>query len=97
MSEDRFLEQLRAEARRLCHDPGDVAVARVAARVRARVMQPTIAESIATWFRPVAATLTAMALAATIGLTLVERNQSISWTSDPVEVAMGGDIFSVAE
>src|SRR5437764_3271630 len=97
MNEDRFLERLRGDARALRYDAGDTAASRLAARIRARVSQPTIAELIAAWFRPVAASLTALALAATIGLTLVERNQAISWSGDPVEVSVGGDIFSVAE
>ena len=97
MSDDRFLERLRGDARQLRYEIGDVAASRIAARVRDRVAQPTIAEFIAAWFRPLAASLTAIALAATIGLTLVERNQAVSWSGDPVEVTVGGDVFSVAE
>ncbi len=97
MNEDRFLERLREDARKLRYDVDPVAASRLTARVRARVMQPTIAELIAAWFRPLAASLTALALAAAIGLTIAERNQGISFTGDPVEVAMGGDVYSVVE
>ncbi len=97
MNEDGFLERLRGDARQLRYEAGDVAASRVASRVRARVAQPTIAEFIAAWFRPLAASLTAIALAATIGLTILERNQTISWNGDSVEVTVGGDVFSVAE
>jgi len=97
MNEDRFLERLRGDARQLRHEPDAVAASRIAARVRDRVVQPTIAELIAAWFRPVTASLVALALAATIGLTLVERNQVFSWSGDPVEVSIGGDVVSVVE
>ena len=98
MNEDRFMERLRDDARKLRYDAGDAAVTRVAARVRERVAQPTIAELIAGWIRPLAASLTALVLAATIGLTVFERGQAISWSGDSVEVTLGsGDVFSVAE
>ena len=97
MNEERFLERLRGDARQLRYEVDDVAASRVAARVRARVMQPTIAEFIAAWFRPLAASLTALALAISIGLTIVERNQSVSLSGDSVEVAVGGDVYSVVE
>ena len=97
MNEDRFLERLRGDARSLRHEIGEVAAARLAARVRSRVMQPTIAEFIAAWFRPLAASLTALALAVSIGLTIVERNQAVSLSGDSVEVAVGGDVYSVVE
>ena len=98
MNEDRFLDRLRGDARPLRYEADDIAVTRIAARVRARLAQPTIAGFIAAWFRPLAASLTAIALAATIGLTLVERNQAVSLSGgDSVEVTVGGDVFSVAE
>lgn len=97
MNEDRFLERLRGDARSLRHEIGEVAASRLAARVRARVMQPTIAEFIAAWFRPLAASLTALALAVSLGLTFVERNQAVSFSGDSVEVAVGGDVYSVVE
>lgn len=97
MNEDRFWERLRHDARQLRYDVDAVAASRLAARVRAHMMQPTIAELIAAWFRPLAASLTALALAAAIGLSIAERNQAISFTGDSVEVAVGGDVYSVAE
>ncbi len=97
MNEDRFLERLRDDARQLRYEVDPVAASRLAARVRARVMQPTIAELMAAWLRPLAASLTALALAAAIGLSIAERNQTLSFTGDSVEVAVGGDVYSVVE
>ncbi|HSP33717.1 MAG TPA: hypothetical protein VLU46_05315 [Thermoanaerobaculia bacterium] len=97
MNEERFLERLRGDARQLRHEADDVMASRIAARVRGRISEATIAELIAAWFRPIAASLTALALAATIALTVVERNQAIAYNGDPVELTVGGDVFSVTE
>ncbi|HSP17622.1 MAG TPA: hypothetical protein VLV78_22950 [Thermoanaerobaculia bacterium] len=97
MSEDRFLERLRGEARQLRYEPGDVAVTRVSARVRARIVGPALAEILAAWIRPLAASLSAIALAAAISLTLYERSQPVSINGDTVEVGVGGDVYSVVE
>jgi hypothetical protein len=97
MNEDRFLERLREDARPLRYDAGDVAVTRVSARVRSRIGQPAFAEILAAWFRPLAASLTAVALAAAISLTLYERSQTVPMSGDSVEVAVGGDIYSVVD
>lgn len=97
MNEDRFLERLRSDARQLRHEPDDLVVARVAARVRARIAQPAFSAILAAWFRPLAASLSAIALAAAISLTLYERNQPVSVSPDTVEVALGGDVYSVVE
>jgi hypothetical protein len=97
MSEDPFLERLRTEARQLRYRPDDAAVTRVAARVRERIGQPAFAAVLAGWFRPLAASLSAIALAAAISLTLYERDQPVSMGGDAVEVALGGDVYSVVE
>jgi hypothetical protein len=95
---DRFLERLREDARQLRHEPDDVSRGRLAARIRARLHRPaTVSQFIAVWFRPIAAMLSALALMAGIGLTLLDRNQATWSGSDPVEISMGGDVYSVAE
>lgn len=103
MSEDRFLERLREEARGLRYEPDDFALARVNARVRGRLSAtPTVAGLLTAWFRPIAASLTAVALAATLGVTLIESATGESATtiesisaSNTIEIAAGDDVYSV--
>lgn len=96
MSEDRFLDQVRRDARELQFELGPAASARVAARIRGRLAEPTITHFLAAWFRPVAASLTALALIAGIAITVLDQNQSLSFGSG-IEYSIGGDVLSVGE
>lgn len=102
MSEDRFLERLREDARTLRYEPHDDAIwTRLPAKIRARMQsQPvTAAQLLASWFRPIAASLTAVAIAATLGLAWFERpsasNESLA--SSGVDIQMDGDLYHVGE
>lgn len=98
MSEDRFLDRLRADARQLRYEPADDAVwTRLSARIRQRIAEPTVIDLLARWFRPVAASLAAVAIVASVGLTLIDSNDSTILNSDQVEIAMAGDVYSVGE
>jgi hypothetical protein len=97
MSEDRFLDRVRHDARELRYEAGEAVLTRVSARIRERIGQPTVSEFLAAWFRPLAASLSALALVATIGLTLFERSEALAMTGDTVEVSMGGDVYRVAD
>ena len=98
MNEDRFLERLRNDAHGLRYEPDDAVVTRVAARVRERIAQPAFASILASWFRPLAASLSAIALAAAITLGVYEYNQPLSINNDDsVEIALGGDVYSVVD
>ena len=97
MSEDRFFDRLRSDARELRYEADSVATTRLEAAVRARIEEPTISDFLAAWFRPVAASLSALALMATIGLAVFDLNQTPAMTADNVEVSMGGDIYSVVD
>lgn len=98
MSEDRFLDRLRADARQLRYEPDDGAVwTRLSARIRQRIAEPTVIELLARWFRPVAASLAAVAIVASVGLTLIDSNDFTVLDSDQVEIAMAGDVYSVGE
>ena len=96
MSDDRFLDRLRADARSLRYEAGPVAATRLAARIRSRLTEPTISEYIAAWFRPLAASLSALALIAGIGIALLERDQPLA-IGDPVQYTVAGDTYSVGE
>jgi hypothetical protein len=95
MSEDRFFERVRGDARSLRYEAGDVASARLAARIRARIEQPTVWQFLAAWFRPLAASLSALAIVATIAL--FRNNEALSLSGDAVEISVAGDVYSVAD
>ncbi|HEV7921101.1 MAG TPA: hypothetical protein VGR02_09975, partial [Thermoanaerobaculia bacterium] len=95
MTDDPFFDRLRREAAALRYD-GDAAMrTRIAARIRARIAaQPTVTQLLASWFRPLAASLAALGLAACIGLVFVTDNPSddtLTFGSNPVEVSVAGD------
>ena len=98
MSEDRFLDRLREDAQPLRYEPADDFVwTRLSARIRQRIAEPTVIDLLARWFRPVAASLAAVAIVASVGLTLIDSNDSTAIESDQVEIAMAGDVYSVCE
>ena len=75
MMDETFFEQLRHDAQHLQHLPDDVTVARLTARVRARLgAQPTVAQLLAGWLRPIAAVVAAIAIAATLSVVTESRN-----------------------
>src|SRR3954454_7124765 len=100
MTDDKFFERLREDARPLQYDGDDFLAARIAARVRERVTArpPTVAQLLAAWMRPVAASLAALVLSVTIGLTWTQRHQDSNETtiaSNPIEIAMAGELYGV--
>jgi hypothetical protein len=103
MSDDRFFERLRDDAQRLRFEPDDVMLTRLSARVRERVAaQPTVESFLARWFRPLAVSLTAIALVATLGVQWYERTQQQPTTieaalkTDPVEISIDGDTYTLS-
>lgn len=103
MSEDRFFERLRNDAAPLRYEPDAVAMTRVAARIRASIeAQPSVAQFLAAWFRPLGATLAAIALAATIGISYAnhrtdEAATMSAYTSTSIDVSVAGDSYRVAD
>ena len=73
MTEDRFLERLRQDAVRLRYEPDGVMAGRISARIRERIAQPTVATVLAAWFRPIAATLSVLSIAAALTFALLDR------------------------
>jgi hypothetical protein len=98
--DDKFFERLRGDARKLRHEPDEATLARIRARIQAR-LEPstpplTVAELLARWFRPLAATAMALALAAAIGITSIDRDV-VTFTEDAPEIEMAGDSYRVGE
>ena len=96
MSEDRFLDQVRRDAGELRFELDSVAATRLRARVRGRLTEPTVTGFIASWFRPVAASLTALAIIAGIAVAVLDETQSLSMGGG-IEYSVGGDVISVGE
>jgi hypothetical protein len=81
MSDDLFFERLRRDAETLRYVPDQLALERLAAKIRERVHgQHSVSQLLAYWFRPMAASLAVVALAATVCLSWVGHSQ------DPVSV-----------
>lgn len=99
MSDDRFFDKLRQDARPLRFDADGAMHTRIAARIRGRIAQPTIAQFLASWFRPVAVSLSALALAATLGIAWWSDTRSTETTSldQTVEIQMAGGSYSVGD
>ncbi|HEY6137187.1 MAG TPA: hypothetical protein VI670_05420 [Thermoanaerobaculia bacterium] len=99
MSDDNFLERLRGDARQLRYEPGDFAFARLQARVRERLTQPTAAQFLASWFRPLSASLAALSLVAALGTAYyVDTRDQVtmdSMASNSVEITVDGATYSV--
>jgi len=77
MSDDRFLDRLREDARHLRYEPGDDAVwTRLAARIESDIRSdPTVSQLLARWFRPVAASLAALSVAGAISMQWIEQSR----------------------
>ncbi len=103
MSDDRFFERLREGARPLRYEPDDFMVTRITARVQERISVPTsVAGMLARWFRPLATSMAALALAASLGLAWMSRSaqttaravESLA-ANNSVEISVAGDVYSV--
>lgn len=92
MTDDPFFDRLRDEARPLRYDAGDAVYARLSARVRERIAAPiTVSQLLAQWFRPLTASVAAIALTASIGITWYQQ------THEPVSVEQISTIDTAAE
>lgn len=90
---DDFFERLRADARPLRHQPDDVELARIRARILATIERPTVIDMLAAWFRPVLATVAMIAAVAVFTLTSLNGNDEPSY--EQVEIVMAGDSYVV--
>ncbi len=94
--DEKFFERLRGDAAPLRHRVDEATLARIRARIQERIApRPTVAELLASWFRPLAAGLTAVAIAAAIGLTVNVSDSAFG--DERVEIVMGGDTYRVGD
>lgn len=90
--DDDFLVRLRHDAAPLRHRPDEATLAHIRARIQERIApQPTVVELIASWFRPLAAAIAVVAIAAGVGLATIEL------PAGGVEIAVGGETYVVAD
>jgi hypothetical protein len=95
--DDKFFERLRVDARPLRYQPDEQTLARIRARIHERIApRPSVIELLAAWFRPLAATAIAVAIAAGVGVVTLERND-MSFDDSSVEVSVEGDTYRVAD
>lgn len=93
---DEFFERLRADAKSLQHRPDAASLARIRAAIESRIApRPTVMELLAAWFRPVAAAMAAVALAAAIGVAAFDRTDTTNTYDDAIEIVMAGETYSV--
>jgi hypothetical protein len=104
MTDDEFPERLRQDAASLRYVADDVSLARLQARVRARVEAPaSVAQLLAAWFRPIATSIAAVAFVAAIATTWYQETHDSTTvvttdsmaTTASVDIAVDGDTFSV--
>ena len=91
---DKFFERLREDAKHLRYEPADGAAwTRLAARVSERVhAQPTVSQFLARWLRPIGASVAALALAATIGVTWIETDPGPDMTVEAMAATPAVDV-----
>jgi len=105
MNEEQFLDRLREDARRLRYEADAFMTVRIAARVRERIaaQPPTVSLFLARWLRPIAASMTAVALAACFSIVWFERTSMESATFDTlsadsgIELSYAGDSYRVGQ
>ena len=101
MTDEQFFERLRGDAAPLRYEPDAFTLARIRAQIRERIARPTVAQLLAAWFRPLAATLSAIALAAVLVVATTDEsdigNGNTSIGDSNVEIVMAGDTYSVGQ
>lgn len=96
MTDEEFFKRLRGDAAPLRYEPDPFTLARIRARIRERVQRPTVLDMLAAWYRPLAVTLSALGLAAAIGIATIDPNDNGNILGDSgVEIVMAGDSYSV--
>ncbi len=92
---DDFFERLRRDAQSLQRRPDAVTLDRIRLRIEARIAAPreTVFELLAAWFRPVTVAMSAIALAAAIGIAAYTISDGSY--DDTVQIVMGGETYSV--
>lgn len=101
MTDDPFFAKLRNDARPLRYEPDEATLARIRTRIQSHIeaAQPTVLQLLAAWFRPIVATAAAIALAAAIGINVINavRSDAVSLSDNGIEISMGGETYRVGD
>ena len=105
MNERQFFDRLRHDAQQLRYDADAFMTTRIAARVRERIATPppSVSLFLARWLRPIAASLSAIALAACVSAVVIERANTNAATVESlsadsgVDVSFAGDFYRVGD
>lgn len=93
--DDKFLERLRGDAAPLRYQVDDATLARIRARIQARIGgETTVAAVLASWFRPLAAALGAVAVIAAISFAAIDSSGTAVGTPT-VEIVVAGEPYVV--
>lgn len=98
MTDDPFFARLRKDARPLRYEPDEATLARIHASIERQLVrdrQASVADLLAAWFRPLAATAAALALAAVIGTSLM--NDDAPSINTGIEITSGGESWRVGD
>ena len=91
--DDEFFERLRGDAAPLRYRVDEATLTRIRARIQQRIAGPTVTQLLAAWFRPLAAGMAAVAIAAAIGLTAIDTNETV----DDYAIEIAGDTYVVGD
>jgi hypothetical protein len=102
MTDDPFFARLRSDARPLRYEPDEATLSRIRSRIQAHLLQtapPSVLQLLAAWFRPIVATAAAIALAAALGINIINvvRSDAVSLSNDSIEISMGGETYRVGD
>lgn len=99
MNEEQFFDRLRDDAQQLRYEADAFMTTRIAARVRERIAAPppSVSLFLARWLRPIAASMTAVALAACLSIVWTERTSTESATFDTLSADSGGELSYVGD
>lgn len=93
--DDKFFERLRGEAAPLRYQVDGATLARIRTRIHERLSKPSVAEVLAAWFRPLAAALTAVAIAGAISLAAIGEDDASAFEQQDVAIELAGDTYVV--
>lgn len=95
--DDDFLERLRGPAAALRHQPDEVTLARIRARILERIEGPTVSGMLAGWLRPVAAAFAILTVVVTIGFITMPAPETPAFPESAIEVSIGEETYRVGD
>lgn len=93
MTDEELFAKLRVDAEPLRYKVDDATLDRIRMRIQERIApRPTVATLLASWFRPLAAALTVLAIIAAVTFT---RTDDATFVDQRMEVVVAGETYVV--